>query len=142
MKKFLILLLLVAVGAGLYAALMTDSVSDMWLDNIKEHAAEHNPKKGDLWEAENQYQVGRYCQTLGNGARAMVIYQDIIEKFPETLPAQMAEFRLAQCYETIINYVTAKEKYLNCANNYPDFKDSEWAHKAQGRYNDIIANRI
>src|SRR5581483_9808253 len=107
MKKFLILLLLVAVGAGLYAALMTDSVSDMWLDNIKEHAAEHNPKKGDLWEAENQYQVGRYCQTLGNGARAMVIYQDIIEKFPETLPAQMAEFRLAQCYETIINYVTA-----------------------------------
>ena len=142
MKKVLWVVFLLLVGAGLFVLLGTDQVSDYWLNDIKEHASEHNAKKGDYWEAEEKYKVARYCQTLGNGGKAMVIYQDIMDNFYQTLPAQMAEFRLAQCFEGLINLVMAKEHYQNCYQKYPELSDNEWAHKSQIRFNEILANRI
>ncbi len=131
---------LILVG-GLYALLAPEDCSAHWLDYINAHAKGHDPAK-DTWEADHKFTVARYCQVLGANPKAVTIYAEIIDKCPNTQLGQISEYQAGKCYESMVNFMEARQHYQNCVNNYPDFADSEWATKAKMRINDINAGRM
>src|SRR5258708_31217494 len=100
MDKLVWVVFALLISGLIFGLLATDNVADYWMGYIKDHAKEHDYKKNDFWEWDQKVKVARYCQTLGNCPRAMVIYKDIIDNSDKTqADAQIADYWMALCYE-------------------------------------------